>query len=242
MRPQLLFAFLMVVAPLAQADLYGGFSLGQGNATARDFRFHNPVGAPFAVPAGTGPYIPLNGVVDEQSRSQWSLRGGYLRDGSPWRFELDFTQRSRYSMSGFANFGPGANFRQDLRIRSNSTLLMGYYDHALDQDWVLYGGFGVGWARNRVDGSQGANLGGTGYFPGASQTSGAWAAAVGLNRKLTERVMLDVGYRYVSLGKANTGTTDASFGALVPFAMNPSERLESQLRSHELRVGVNYRF
>ena len=68
------------------------------------------------------------------------------------------------------------------------------------------------------------------------------AAALGLIGKLTDRVSVDVGYRYVTLGKANTGTTDASFGALVPFAMNSFERLESKLRSHELRLGLNYRF
>lgn len=242
MRPQILLLALVATAPAAHAAFYGGFSLGQGDATARDFRFHNPDGAPFADPAGAGPYIPLNGIDNRQSRPQWSLRGGYLRDGSPWRFELDYTQRSRYSMSGNANFGPGANFRQDLRVRSNSMLFMAYYDHALNRDWALYGGFGLGWARNRVDGSQGANLGGSGYFPGATHTNGAWAAALGVSRKLTARVSLDVGYRHASLGKANTGTTDASFAALVPFAMNANERLESRLRSNEVRVGVNFRF
>lgn len=242
MRPQLLCLLLAAVAPLAHADWYGGLSIGQGAATADDFRFHNPVGAPFAVPAGTGSYIPLGSVDDTDSRPQWSLRGGYQRKGSPWRFELDLTQRSRYTMSGYANFGPGANFRQDLGVRSNSALFMVYMDFALDRDWGAYGGLGAGWARNRVDGRQGANLGGTGFFPVSSHTNNAWAMALGLSRKLSDRVAADFGYRYVSLGKANTGTTDASFGALVPFAMNPNERLEARLYSHELRLGLNYRF
>ena len=119
---------------------------------------------------------------------------------------------------------------------------MAYYDHALNQDWAVSGGLGLGWARNRVDGRQGANLGGTGFFPTASNSNGAWAAALGVSRKLTDRLTGDIGYRYVDLGKANTGTTDASFGALVPFAMNPNERLESKLSVHEIRVGLNYRF
>jgi opacity protein-like surface antigen len=63
-----------------------------------------------------------------------------------------------------------------------------------------------------------------------------------VSRKLSERWTADLGYRYVSLGKADTGTTDSSQTALTPFAMNAGERLEAKLKAHEVRLGVNYRF
>jgi opacity protein-like surface antigen len=242
MRHILGFAVLAMLPGLAQADWYIGGALAHMRAKAEDFRFHNPVGAPFAVGAPPGPYIPMNSVSDRDKGTAWSIRGGYVLPGSPWRAELDYTRRGEVGFRGYADFGPGANFQQDLRVKSESLLLMGYYDHSLDRDWSLYGGLGIGRARNRSEGMQGRNLGGTGTFPSASHDNMAWALAFGVSRKLTDRLTGDLGYRYVHLGKADTGTTDGSQAGLAPFPMNPNERLEAKLRVHEFRAGVNYRF
>ena len=243
MRRALALAALATVPGVVQADWYAGGALGHVRAKAEDFRFHNPVGAgPLNLNIG-GNYVPMQSVNDRDSASTWSVRGGYLFAGTPWRLEADFTRRAQVSFRGFANFAAigGGNFQQDLRVRSQSYLLMGYYDHALDRDWSLYGGAGIGVARNRSDGRQGDNQAPPtgGNFPARTNSNTAWAAALGVSRKLTDRLTGDLGYRYVDLGKADTGTTNASFAAV---GMNANERLEAKLRSHEFRLGLNYRF
>lgn len=240
MVPKILAAALLAAfSTTALAQWYVGGSLGTERATVQDFRFHNPVGAAFLGIGGS--YIPLTGVRDDDNGSLWSLRAGYrFPAAKAWRMELDYTKRSEVEMRGTADFGGGATFRQDLKIRSESYLLMGIYDHALDQNWALYAGAGIGLARNRSNGNQGLNNpGGNGFFPAATKSNTAWALTAGVSRKLTANVTGDIGYRFVDLGRADTGTTDASFAAV---GMNPNERLESKLRTHELRVGVNYSF
>lgn len=232
-------ALLAAGSTASQAQWYVGGALGTERAKVDDFRFHNPVGA-----AGLGiggSYIPLGSVQDRDTGSLWSLRAGYrFPAAKTWRAEFDYTKRSEVEVRGTADFGGGGQFRQDLKIRSESYLLMALYDHALDQNWALYGGAGLGVARNRSNGHQGLNNpGGNGYFPGATKTNTAWALTAGVSRKLTANLTGDVGYRFVDLGRADTGTTDASFAAV---GMNPNERLESKLRTHELRLGINYSF
>ena len=243
MRRALAFAALAAISGVAQADWYGGGALGYVREKANGFRFQNPVGAgPLNLNIG-GNYVPLNSVNDRKNTSDWSVRGGYMFADSPWRLEADFTRRNRTNFRGFANFAAvgGGNFQQDLRVRSDSYMLMGYYDHAIDRDWAIYGGGGIGLARNRSDGRQGDNQAPPtgGFFPSRKDSNTAWALALGVSRKLTDRLTGDLGYRYMNLGTANTGTTDASFAAV---GMNPNERLESKLRTHEFRLGLNYRF
>src|SRR5436190_18064915 len=142
---------LIALPGVAQADWYVGGALGRARENARDFRFNNPVGAGPANLNIGGQYIPMNNVSDRDNATTWSLRTGLTWAGSPWRAEVDFTRRGRTNFSGFADFRPvgGANTQQDLRVRSDSFLLMGYYDHAIDRDWGIYGGAGLGLARNR---------------------------------------------------------------------------------------------
>ena len=237
--------FLLLAAMLpgqAGAETYLGLSLGHGRAKADAFRFHNPDGGPNAVPATAEDHIPLDGVDRSDGAGAVSLRGGYRPGARPMRFELDYTQRGTVDMSGFANFGTNGNFRQDLRVRNRTLMAMAYFDHKVSKDWAVYAGGGLGWSQNHVTGFQGRNLGGTGFFPAKKNNGAAWSVALGATRPLSERMTLDLGYRYSDLGVADTGSTDASFGNLVPFAMNPRERLESKLRVHEVRVGLNWKF
>lgn len=74
-------------------------------------------------------------------------------------------------------------------------------------------------------------------FKGDSSTNFAWGLGAGAGVKLSEKVTLDLGYRYVDLGEFQSGT------ALISGATgNLQERVEGAYKTHELMMGVRFRF
>ena len=99
--------------------------------------------------------------------------------------------------------------------------------------FVPYVGAGVGVARNEMDGvafSTSPNI-----QSGDDTWSLAWSLMAGAGFQLSERVILDLGYRFIDMGKAESGTADRSGstnnppGAGRPYA-------------HEFKVGLRFHF
>ena len=91
-----------------------------------------------------------------------------------------------------------------------------YYDIGHWGSFVPSVGAGVGVARNEMDGvifssSPNAQFGDTNW-------SLAWSVMAGAGFQLTERVILDLGYRFLDVGKAQSGTPDTSGLTDTPFA------------------------
>jgi opacity protein-like surface antigen len=58
----------------------------------------------------------------------------------------------------------------------------------------------------------------------------------GAGFQLSERVILDLGYRFIDMGKAQSGTSDSS-----GFTNNPPVRVDD-LTAHEFKVGLRFHF
>jgi opacity protein-like surface antigen len=58
----------------------------------------------------------------------------------------------------------------------------------------------------------------------------------GAGFQLSERVILDLGYRFIDMGKAQSGTADTS-----GFTNNPPVRVDD-LTAHEFKVGLRLHF
>jgi len=58
----------------------------------------------------------------------------------------------------------------------------------------------------------------------------------GAGFRLRERVILDLGYRFIDMGKAQSGTADAS-----GFTNNPPCGVDD-LTAHEFKVGLRFHF
>jgi opacity protein-like surface antigen len=83
-------------------------------------------------------------------------------------------------------------------------------------------GAGIGTSRNTISSfvdigatQQGATILSTTYGDNASTWNLAWAAYAGLAYKVTPGLSLELTYRYVNLGKANTGPTNSFDGITV---------------------------
>jgi opacity protein-like surface antigen len=100
-----------------------------------------------------------------------------------------------------------------------------------------YVGGGVGVARNEVDDLEVRSGGQTGRLEGDHNYDFAWQAGGGVGIQVLPKLLVDVGYRYVDLGKARTGTT----GTLGNAAFS-GPAAEGDLRAHEVGVGLRLSF
>ena len=117
-----------------------------------------------------------------------------------------------------------------------------------------YIGAGVGFANNTISGfqDQGYNYpaptgitpvvasgpgspSGT-YYGKGSTTNFAWAVMAGLGYDVTSNLKLDIGYRYLNMGKATTGSSVPQFGP-------PTYKYtQKDLASHDFRIGMRWVF
>ena len=120
---------------------------------------------------------------------------------------------------------------------STTTLMFnGYYDLGRWDRVVPYVGVGVGVARNSTDEVFFTNNPALiNRIQGEDRWSLAWALMAGVGWQLSERAVLDVGYRYLDMGKAQSGIIDsAGF-------INPRVRIDD-LSAHEIKIGLRFGF
>ncbi|WP_237477769.1 outer membrane protein [Lichenibacterium dinghuense] len=151
----------------------------------------------------------------------------------------DYLDPLRYA----ANIPCGANcaINQRTEVQRFDGLVNGYVDLGTYAGFTPYVGAGAGVAGSVADGSlrvDGAPLQGGVIDPrtGTTVTSGlpsrtdyrfAWAAMAGVSYALAPHTLLDIGYRYLDLGR----TTVSLF---------PSAAVTRDLSTQEVRFGVRY--
>ena len=109
-------------------------------------------------------------------------------------------------------------------------MVNGYYDFTAGSVRP-YIGAGIGWARNETDMLvQDFGLGFSNTFSGATRDDTAVALMAGVGVPYSGWT-LDVGYRFIDLGKFETGTA-AAFGI--------SSGQTGRLRAHELTLGARF--
>jgi opacity protein-like surface antigen len=121
-------------------------------------------------------------------------------------------------------------------LKSHTLMLNAYYDLGNWRGVVPYVGAGVGLAYNQLSETyftQNAFL--TNRIEGDSKLSLAWSLMAGIGWQISDRAILDFGYRYMDFGKAQSGRMDSA-GYL-----NPIVRYDD-LSAHEFKVGLRYHF
>ena len=115
-------------------------------------------------------------------------------------------------------------------------MLNGYKDFGNFGGFTPYAGAGIGVAYNIVDDV---------YFTGNPDLPNrihgdrdiafAWALMAGVGYQISDRAILDIGYRFIDMGKANSERSDTAF------SVNPRVRIDD-LEAHEVKVGLRYHF
>ena len=202
------------------SDFYGTLRL---NAT--QFKAHDMASS--ARP-GLGQFVPGDG---SNTAVNGSVALGYQLP-SNWRAEVEYTLPKRNEFtSGSTSFPTSFNHHQ---IRSQRLMLNAYKDFPLNPQFSLYGTAGVGVAHLRSTGWQG-NEGR--QYVGASQNRLAYSLGLGASYSPASKVNIDLGYRYVMMGKAMSGANN-----FTNVRGLQDEQMRAKLSASEITLGLRYSF
>lgn len=121
-------------------------------------------------------------------------------------------------------------------VRSTTLMFNAYKDFGNWGGITPYLGAGVGVSHNRTDEvffTDNPFL--TNRIQGDDRLSLAWSLMAGIGWQVTDRAVLDFGYRYMNYGKAQSGQVDnAGF-------VNPRVTIDD-IQAHEFKIGLRYHF
>lgn len=120
-------------------------------------------------------------------------------------------------------------------VTTYTGMVNGYFDLGNVRGFVPYVGAGVGLAYHQMD-EYSISTYGTGYpfkVSGASDLTLVWSVMAGLAYQVSDRAILDFGYRYIDFGRAATGRTD-------PLNASISKLSVDDMTAHEFKIGLRY--
>ena len=160
------------------------------------------------------------------------------------RFDVTGEYRGKVGFSALDRYFNDPNFfTNDYRATKSEwvVLVNGYFD--LGTWWCVtpFIGAGVGVAQNRIEHFRDTNViaGGGGWADAGTKSNLAWALYAGASYKVTSNFAIDLSYRYLNLGKAETGLlvnldpTVSSGNPLNPVTFN-------NIQSHDLMLGMRW--
>lgn len=120
-------------------------------------------------------------------------------------------------------------------IETYTAMINGYYDFGNFRGFVPYVGAGVGMAVHDMGYVTVDHPASPNPQHGDTKVDLAWALMAGFGYQLTSRAILDVGYRYIDMGSAQSNQGDtAQF-------LNP-KLVTNEMTAHEIKVGIRYHF
>ncbi len=165
-----------------------------------------------------------------RAEAVFSFRGDRKIDGIPFVYNG--------SLIGEPEGTPPDDFDDPLHtsVKSYSLMFNAYYDFGRIGNFVPYLGAGVGAAYNIMDEvyfTENPAL--INRIEGNRDLSFAWSLMAGVGYQISDRAILDFGYRYIDLGKIESGRVDsAGF-------VNPAVKVDD-LGAHEFKLGLRYHF
>jgi opacity protein-like surface antigen len=161
------------------------------------------------------------------------------------RVEAMFGYRGDRKIEGEPTFYAGAVGQPDpgpvvdplhTSIRTTTFMLNGYKDLGNFGGFTPYVGAGIGAAYHKLDDiyfTGNPNL--VNRIHGDNDLAFAWSLMAGVGYQISDRATLDVGYRYIDMGKISSQRSDTGGG------VNPAVHFDD-LTAHEVKVGLRYSF
>ncbi|CFX44247.1 putative heat resistant agglutinin 1 protein [Candidatus Filomicrobium marinum] len=155
------------------------------------------------------------------------------------RGEFTYSYRGKRDIDGEPGLWDPIPLDEDplhTNVESHTLMFNAFYDLGRYYGFVPYVGAGIGVSFNKTGYAyftENPNLVNT--IDGASKTSFAWAVMAGVGYQISDRMILDFGYRFIDLGQAKSGYLDnAGY-------VNPRVYIDD-LYAHEIKVGLRYHF
>lgn len=157
-------------------------------------------------------------------------------DGEPGFFTITDTTTVGGVTTPNAPGAPAGGDPLHARLRTYTLMLNAYKDFGNFGGFIPYLGVGVGAAYHRLDDvffTGNPNL--VNRIRGDNDLSLAWSLMAGVGYQFSERMLLDLGYRYIDMGRISSQRSDsAGF-------VNPAVNFDD-LTAHEIKVGLRYHF
>ncbi|RVU17390.1 outer membrane protein [Methylobacterium oryzihabitans] len=120
-------------------------------------------------------------------------------------------------------------------------LVNGYVEFPTKFGLIPFIGAGVGFAHHMfgsvIDTGYGAYAGGIGGGPAKDKTNFAWAAHAGLGYAVTPNLRLELAYRYLNMGDAETGMVSC-----LPGCPTKTVYKVRELDAHDIKLGMRWLF
>ena len=232
-----------VPPPPSDRGIYFKGYIGQANADAGGMFNEDYATGAFEVFNHDIKSSPLFGIgIGWQARHwlRFDLTGEYRGDAA-------FFGADRYPGSdGFAivgppfgpgEFNPGTN-EYTADIKSWLGLANAYIDMGNWCGFTPYIGAGIGFSNITVEGLKDVNVPNGGVAFGSSKTTNnfAWAIHAGVSYDVTAQTVIDLSYRYVDLGNAESGPVTTYLGDVAY-----SGHQIKDITSNDLLLGVRYK-
>ncbi len=120
-------------------------------------------------------------------------------------------------------------------IDSYTVMVNGYYDFGSFRGFVPYVGAGVGVALHDMGYVHIEHPASPNPQHGDTKVDLAWSLMAGVAYQLSSNAVLDVGYRYINMGSAQSGLSDTVQ------VLNP-KLVVDDIDAHEIKVGLRYHF
>jgi opacity protein-like surface antigen len=202
----------------------------------------NKIGRNWALGAGIGRYLSANTRAD--------LTLDWMRKSSVSGVMTQINGDPAVDPCGGCAINLAGTHKFDLQ--STVGLLNFYYDFGQRGHFSPYVGFGAGFVRHKTSNGmliddQANNISGT--IDSKSSTQLAGALMTGFSVALRSNLHLDAGYRFLYMGKAETGAVKGSIAPspdpLIinnPGDHNYNDPTVTDIHAHQFRVGVRYDF
>lgn len=230
-------ALAFLAASNAQAaDFYAGLRLGSADLNTSGEQFINPGRTGFAPGDGR-----ISGNSD-QSGGSWSALLGRQLQSRPMRLELEYGDFGTETFTSY--WQPFGDFAQEVSIDSSYLMVNALYDFRL-KSFTVFAGAGVGFARNKADAIQADERVnpqmplGRRPFAEDTNTNFAYALIVGASKAVSNNIDIELSYKYLDLGDANTGRNEFLGGRGRQVG---DEQFKGDLSATQIALGVRYRF
>ena len=187
------------------------------------------------------PSVSFKGVdyAKEDLNNTGIIGGGVGYKANNWLrtdVTLDYEFKSKFNgnLACLPACGGKGFSEEQAKISAWTALWNVYADLGDFHGFTPYVGAGVGASRIKVGNYEFKNPNGTrGTQPGDSNWDFSWALMAGVGYHVTDNLMVDVGYRYLDLG-------DAQSGKAAGFGKGKREIKFDDIRAHEVKVGLRY--
>lgn len=160
-----------------------------------------------------------------------AVAAGY-QYGNGWRTEAEYTfKRNTSFTSGSTQFPTSFNHHN---ARAQRLMFNAYRDYDLTHGLSVYATAGLGLAKVKTGGWQGNTAR---QYAENSDDNLAWSLGAGVSWTPVDRVSIDLGYRYVDMGKAESGWNNFTNARGLQ-----DEQLKARLVNQEYTLGLRYLF